>query len=88
MYSLRIWHRDTDGDPSASVSAPKSRRSIDLVGWITVVWVAWWSWAYLQSAVLHRFPQLRIRAAASSSSDSLRSSPQSVTPVPRKEPQA
>jgi hypothetical protein len=47
-------------------NARKNRRPIDLGGWIMVVWVAWWSWAYVQSAVLHRFPQLNIGAAAKS----------------------
>jgi hypothetical protein len=60
MYSMRVSHRGADSDPSVSLKARKTRRSMDLVGWIVVAWVAWWSWAYVQSAVLHRFPQLRI----------------------------
>jgi hypothetical protein len=30
----------------------------DLPGWIALIWAAWWSVAYVQSALAHRFPQL------------------------------
>jgi hypothetical protein len=75
MDSPRVWHGVSGGDPSMSLKARKSRPSIDLGGWIMVAWVAWWSWAYVQSAVLHRFPQLRIGAAAGSSDPNASISP-------------
>jgi hypothetical protein len=82
MNSLRVWLGISECDPSVTLNARESRRSIDLGGWIMVAWVAWWSWAYVQSAVLHRFPQLRIGAAASSSGQ-YRPSPQVFNQPPQ-----
>jgi hypothetical protein len=31
---------------------------LDLRGWIVIAWVLWWSHAYFQNALAHRFPQL------------------------------
>lgn len=30
----------------------------ELRDWLIVVWVLWWSWAYVQVALAQRFPQL------------------------------
>jgi hypothetical protein len=48
---------------SASASQPPtlapSRRLLgDLRDWLIVAWVLWWSWAYMQHALAHRFPHL------------------------------
>ena len=42
------------------VPRPVSRHRLlrDLRDWLTVAWVLWWSWAYIQGALAHRFPQL------------------------------
>jgi hypothetical protein len=26
--------------------------------WVMVAWALWWSWAYIEGALAHRFPQL------------------------------
>jgi hypothetical protein len=38
--------------------APRPSPWRDLPGWIALIWAAWWSFAYLQSALAHRFPQV------------------------------
>jgi hypothetical protein len=48
-------------DEVSGISTPDHRRiwarwSFDLRGWIAVAWVAYWSWAYVRSALAHRFP--------------------------------
>jgi hypothetical protein len=30
----------------------------DFPGWIALAWTAWWSFAYVRSALAHRFPHL------------------------------
>jgi hypothetical protein len=30
----------------------------DLRDWLTLAWVLWWFWAYVQGALSHRFPHL------------------------------
>ncbi len=77
---LRGFH---DIDSPTRATTRKNRRSIDLADWMVVAWVAWWSWAYVQSAVLHRFPQLKIGAAATGSSSSHQFPPRPSTHVPR-----
>ena len=42
------------GDPDTPSYIPLR----DLPGWIALAWVAWWSFAYVQSALAHRFPQV------------------------------
>jgi hypothetical protein len=34
------------------------RRAGQLRDWLMVAWALWWGWAYVQSAVIHRFPHL------------------------------
>jgi hypothetical protein len=44
---------------SAAGSLWSSQRPFGLLrDWLMVAWVLWWSWAYAQSALGHRFPQL------------------------------
>ena len=64
---------------STGWNAEKTGRRIDLGGWIMVAWVAWWSWAYVQSAVFQRFPQLKIGAAPAASSKSYNLSSRALT---------
>ncbi len=33
-------------------------RSGHLRDWLMVAWALWWGWAYMQTALAHRFPQL------------------------------
>ncbi len=46
---------DSIATPSPSREASPAR---DIVGWVVLVWVAIWSVAYFQSALVHRFPRL------------------------------
>jgi hypothetical protein len=46
------------GPPHPRVRAEASGGLLDLRGWIAVAWVLWWSCAYVQTALAHRFPQL------------------------------
>ena len=38
--------------------APAASRRLlgELRDWLIVAWVLWWSWAYVQGALAHRFP--------------------------------
>jgi hypothetical protein len=38
--------------------APSRRLMRELRDWLMVAWVLWWSWAYVQGALAHRFPHL------------------------------
>ncbi len=53
--------RTSSESASASESltpAPGRRLLGDLRDWLIVAWVLWWSWAYVQGALAHRFPHL------------------------------
>ncbi len=39
-------------------SAARCRLRGELRDWLTVAWVLWWSWAYVQGALAQRFPHL------------------------------
>jgi hypothetical protein len=51
---------DSDSESAGKPGTPAlSRRLLgDLRDWVIVAWVLWWSWAYVQCALAHRFPQL------------------------------
>jgi hypothetical protein len=50
---------DAENSTSSGTSADHYRRRVgNLRDWLMVAWVLWWSWAYAQSALGHRFPQL------------------------------
>jgi hypothetical protein len=42
--------------PSSAVRG--EREAGRLRDWLMVAWAIWWGWAYVQSALCHRFPQL------------------------------
>jgi hypothetical protein len=46
--------------PSSPVPLQTSSRAHfgHLRDWLMVAWALWWGWAYVQSALCHRFPQL------------------------------
>ena len=56
--------RDSPSSPeSASAGKHPALAAIcrwleELRDWLMVAWVLWWSWAYMQGALAHRFPQL------------------------------
>ncbi len=39
-------------------TTPGRRLPCDLRDWLMVAWVLYWSWAYIQTALAHRFPHL------------------------------
>ena len=41
--------------PKADSAQPRPR---ELRDWLIVAWALWWSWAYIQGALAHRFPHL------------------------------
>jgi hypothetical protein len=49
--------KDTDGTMGAGQARVHGYRQ-DLLDWLMVAWALWWSWAYIQGALAHRFPQL------------------------------
>ncbi len=50
------------GAPAAEHPGPPQVRfrslRRDLREWLMVAWALWWSWAYIQAALAHRFPHL------------------------------
>lgn len=49
---------ESEDEPMCTKLDSNQHRPSDLRDWLKVAWALWWSWAYIQGALAHRFPHL------------------------------